>query len=112
MSLSDHPTADEVFAVISKAYPNISRATVYRNLNQLADSGEILRVEVPNAPDRYDKTNFAHSHFLCKCCGRVYDCEAAVSFDASAEANVGLEMIGYHVIFYGRCKNCKDGHNN
>lgn len=39
----DHPTADAVYVTISKDYPKISLGTVYRNLNLLADMGEIQR---------------------------------------------------------------------
>ena len=41
-SLHDHPTADSVYAVVAAEHPSISKATVYRNLNQLALQGEIL----------------------------------------------------------------------
>ena len=40
---TDHPTADAVYVTISKDYPKISLGTVYRNLNLLADMGEIQR---------------------------------------------------------------------
>ena len=39
----DHPTADAVYVTISKEYPKISLGTVYRNLNLLADKGEVQR---------------------------------------------------------------------
>ena len=32
-----HATTDEVYDAIVKKYPNISRGTVYRNLNLLSD---------------------------------------------------------------------------
>ena len=53
-SLHDHPTADSVYAVVAAEHPSISKATVYRNLNQLALQGEILRVPVPTGADRFD----------------------------------------------------------
>lgn len=40
-----HPTADEIYELARKANPSISRGTVYRNLNLLADSGEISSVK-------------------------------------------------------------------
>ena len=33
--LADHPTADEVYERITMEYPDISKGTVYRNLNSL-----------------------------------------------------------------------------
>lgn len=37
--LHNHPTADAIYAVIAAQHPTISKATVYRNLNQLAAQG-------------------------------------------------------------------------
>lgn len=72
-SLHDHPTADSVYAVVAAEHPSISKATVYRNLNQLALQGEILRVPVPTGADRFDFNTQAHYHVRCTCCGNVYD---------------------------------------
>ena len=33
--MHNHPTADAIYAVIAAQHPTISKATVYRNLNQL-----------------------------------------------------------------------------
>ena len=41
----DHPTAETVYLNIRKEFPNISLGTVYRNLNLLAEIGEILPVK-------------------------------------------------------------------
>ena len=37
----DHPTADNVYAAVREKLPNISLGTVYRNLMQLVDAGEL-----------------------------------------------------------------------
>ena len=49
-----HPTAEELYAVLSPKHPRLSLATVYRNLNQFADKGMINRVIIPNGPTRFD----------------------------------------------------------
>ena len=41
-----HPDSEEVYENLRKKIPMISLATIYRNLNQLADSGIIARIEV------------------------------------------------------------------
>ena len=51
-ALQNHATADEIYEISVKEHPHISKGTVYRNLNQLAEDGEIRRVEVPGGPDR------------------------------------------------------------
>ena len=37
--LPGHVTADEIYEAIAKEHPTISRATVYRNLNRLSQTG-------------------------------------------------------------------------
>ena len=72
-SMRTHPTADEIYEIVSKKCPAISKGTVYRGLNQLAEDGKILRVAIANAPDRYDLTVGDHAHCICNGCGRVFD---------------------------------------
>ena len=56
-----------------KSLPKIAVGTVYRNLNELAEVGIIRKIEVPNAPDRFDKTVAPHEHLICPECGAVED---------------------------------------
>ena len=43
----NHPTADEIYNAVREQDDKISRGTVYRNLNLLADAGEILSIKTP-----------------------------------------------------------------
>ena len=38
-----HPTADAVFSFLKPDHPELSLATVYRNLNQLAKNGLLIK---------------------------------------------------------------------
>jgi Fur family peroxide stress response transcriptional regulator len=50
----EHPTADMVYMQIRKIYPNISLGTVYRNLNFLADKGEVQKIDCQDGSIRFD----------------------------------------------------------
>ncbi len=106
-SLYNHPTAEEVYENVQVRCPNISRGTVYRNLNNLADDGDILRVQVANAPDRYDFTVEPHAHFRCRYCGRVFDFQLP---DAPLPEglNEGFYVEDYQLVFCGSCPDCKN----
>ena len=39
--LKCHATADEIYQMVAAEHPNISKGTVYRNLHQLSENGEI-----------------------------------------------------------------------
>ena len=71
--VSSHPTAEELYEMVRKSDPVISLGTVYRNLNQLAENGDILKITSSNGGDRFDFPRFPHFHFRCTACGCVSD---------------------------------------
>lgn len=107
-ALHNHPTSADVYEVVRERHPNISRATVYRNLNVLVNRGEVLRVEVPNGADRFDFNNALHYHALCRVCGRVFDVD--MPYQESLESLVtdahGFSIERHHIIFEGTCADC------
>lgn len=46
-STRSHPSADWLYENLRKEFPNISLGTVYRNLAQLAENGDILKSALP-----------------------------------------------------------------
>ena len=69
----DHPTAEMVYTSLKEKDPKLSLGTVYRNLSFLANQGRISRIRTEGGPDRYDGNCEEHYHFLCRCCGRIFD---------------------------------------
>lgn len=108
-SLHNHPTSSDVYDVVRRTYPNISRATVYRNLGVLASRGDVLRVEVPNGADRYDFFNEPHYHAKCRVCGCIVDVDMPYEPDITAKiANAhGFAIEGHEIIFDGVCAACQ-----
>ena len=107
--LACHATADEVYDKVVKRHANISRGTVYRNLNLLSDMGKIRKVKMPGGADRYDNTCHEHYHAKCMKCGKVFDVE--MDFISDLENNIkdssGFEFTGHDIIFKGICIKCK-----
>ena len=103
-----HHTADEVYTILKPEMPNLSLGTVYRNLNLLADQGEILKIPVPNGSDRFDGTLHAHHHVLCTHCGRVCDVDLPqlAQIDAYVAQITGYEIDGCNFVFRGLCPAC------
>ena len=50
-STKEHPTAEKVYMELRAQFPKLSLGTVYRNLNLLAESGEILRLSCGDSTD-------------------------------------------------------------
>ena len=57
-TLCNHPRAEDVYNCVIDNNPNISKGTVYRNLNLLSELDEISKIQMPgNEPDRFLKYN-------------------------------------------------------
>ncbi|MBU0769673.1 MAG: transcriptional repressor, partial [Proteobacteria bacterium] len=49
-----HPSADELYELVRKQLPRISLGTVYRNLEVLAKTGLIQKLELGGTIKRFD----------------------------------------------------------
>ena len=107
--LHNHATADEIYDAVIIEHPNISKATVYRNLNTLSEMGEIRKLEIPGGADRYDHCTHNHCHIKCDKCGRLFDVD--MDYISGLENNIrdtrGFDFTGYDIIFRGTCPDCK-----
>lgn len=108
-SRKDHPTADVIYTQLRKTYPNLSLGTVYRNLTQLSDAGVILKISCNDSSDHYDGCVLPHGHFVCNCCHCVLDLDIHIDQLTSLIAGQSFEgeIETSQLIFYGKCRNCK-----
>ena len=108
--LADHPTAEEVYDRITMEYPDISKGTVYRNLNSLVESGLLGKVSVPSGADRFDHILARHYHIKCTHCGKFINVENFDYFhdldDKLANAT-GFKMEHHGIVFSGLCPECQ-----
>ena len=103
-----HPTADDIYMNIKEIYPNISLGTIYRNLNLLAEKGEIIKVNGINGSDHFDGNTKPHYHFLCKECQKISDLEMEPIDHINGLANESFsgKVEGHVTYFYGTCPKC------
>ncbi len=108
MTRKDHPTADFIYMQMREEIPNISLGTVYRNLNLLADMGEIQRIRVEGTTDRFDGNPAPHYHFVCRDCGCVQDVpiQNDEHLNQVAEEVFDGQIEGHVTYFYGLCAKC------
>lgn len=104
-----HPTADEIYAIARKEMPSLSLATVYRNLNQLAESGIIHRINGLDGSVHFDHNLCKHYHFICTECNKVYDVEYDIAPDLADKvlAETGLFVESVDISLKGICPDCK-----
>jgi len=106
--LRSHPTADEVYREVASKNPSVSRATVYRNLKQLVESGMLLKINTTDGADHFDHRCDVHSHASCLHCRRVFDVElkSPPHLQELLADTHGFAVSGYDLLFRGVCPEC------
>ncbi|MCQ4948104.1 Fur family transcriptional regulator [Bittarella massiliensis (ex Durand et al. 2017)] len=104
-----HPTADMVYAALKADNPSLSLGTVYRNLNLLAQMGQIHKIGMPEGSDRFDGRTDEHYHMLCQKCGRVYDVQLDTlsELDGQIQSQTGFLVHSHDLIVRGVCRACQ-----
>lgn len=106
---STHPSAEWVYHQLKSTYPDLSLATVYRNLAQFKDDGIITSVGTINGQEHFDGDITPHHHFVCTKCGCILDLPESsyANIDSSLSIkNISLKVERCEVTYYGLCPKC------
>ncbi len=105
-----HPSADMVYTALQAEHPDISLATVYRNLALFKQQGLIMSLGTVGGVERFDGNTRPHVHFVCNVCHAVIDLPQ-ITPPQSLEANVaqvtGGTVTGCQLTFQGCCGQCQ-----
>ncbi len=109
--VTSHPTAVEVYEMVRQRMPKVSLGTIYRNLELLAEMGQIQKVDLVSSEARFDGNPKPHHHVRCTRCGRVDDLhELPLNLLGNVPSEVGgYSIIGHRLEFVGICGDCNDG---
>jgi Fe2+ or Zn2+ uptake regulation protein len=106
-----HLDAEAIYALAKEKDPNISLATVYRNLKVLKEAGIVQErlLDREGQKHHYEVAAEAHYHFTCVECGQVIEFESPLIEQASEELaqRLNLEIIHTRVHLEGYCVNCQ-----
>lgn len=111
---TDHPTARKLHEDLKKDMPSIGIATVYRNLAELVEIGEVLKIKTEEAEDRFDGNIEPHIHFKCEKCGKLSDIffednnlkKINNNFNNLA-TEMNFIMNSWQINLTGTCEKCK-----
>jgi len=105
-------TVPELEARLRSSGAKVSRASIYRALEQLEQLGLIARVATGEGMARFERVALGgehHHHHVCERCGRV-----SPFFDEGLERAIGalavrlpLTISGHEVQLRGRCARCR-----
>lgn len=89
----------------------IGLATVYRNLQELAEGGQVdsLRAEDGETLYRLCEVDSHHHHLICRSCGRVEEI-ATTTLEAwlrDVTAKYGFTQERHSIEIFGLCGNCQ-----
>ncbi len=102
-----HPSAEEIYAAVSKKFPTMSFATVYNTLDALKKKGEVRELTIDAGKKRFDPDTSPHHHLICVKCRGIADIFTDYELPLSEGEKAGFEIIGSHIEFYGVCPKCR-----
>ena len=104
-----HPSAEMVHEMLQQEHPDISLATVYRNLAWFKNQGMIQSVATVRGIERFDANTDPHVHFICSGCEAVLDLdkmEVPAALKEAATACCGGSVNSCQLSFTGLCSEC------
>ena len=113
-STKSHPSAEWVYQQLKPEFPDLSLATLYRNLSAFRHDGEIMSVGVVKGHERFDATTASHTHFVCTACGRVDDLEEIIlpeDVTRKAAESRGIRVERCQLTLEGLCRDCQTQEN-
>jgi Fur family transcriptional regulator, peroxide stress response regulator len=104
-----HPTADQIYDMVRKDIPNISKGTVYRNLQVLQEERAVTELNLNGTVSRYEAKQGSHYHFRCEYCGRVFDLNEPIDkeLDERVTESTGFKVSHHQTEFRGLCIDCQ-----
>ena len=109
MNTDTHPSAEMVYQMLQETHPDISQATVYRNLALFKAQGVIQSLGTVGGIERFDGNTDPHVHFICTTCHSIIDLpQIAVpeQLRSTVENATGGTVGECQLSFSGTCQNC------
>ncbi|MBR2614184.1 MAG: transcriptional repressor [Clostridia bacterium] len=106
LNTKTHPTVESIYENLKKRYPELSLATVYRNVKSLCEEGTVIVLKTGDKKVHYDGNVNYHTHFICNKCGKIIDLFLEEpSLDELNKLNLSVER--QITTYYGLCDKCK-----
>lgn len=101
-----HPSAESLHRMLQQEHPDISLATVYRNLTLFKRQGLIASLGTVDGVERFDAVTEPHVHFVCRKCGSVSDLPDWQPPEDIMCVDMDCQVEGYRLMFTGLCRDC------
>lgn len=109
-----HLTAEEIYDLVKKDWPDIGLATVYRNIQLLSEMNLIDKLNLDDGYVRYEigepdqEHHHHHHHIICIGCGKVFAFQEDLldNLEKKVEQTTGFVVSNHEVKLYGYCRDC------
>ncbi len=102
LATTDHPSADQVFAIVKRTLPALARATVYNTLNLLVAKGLLRELILAEGRVVFDPKIEPHHHFVDDDTGVITDIGWHALEVKNVEHLAGLQVREYQVVLRGK----------
>ena len=110
--IEEFRTAQDIHDLLRHQGHSVGLATVYRNLQAMAEAGEVDVVRLPDGQASYracgTATHAHHHHLICRSCGRTVEIAFAgveELIDALARQH-GFSDVDHSIELHGVCRDC------
>lgn len=101
---TSHPTAEQIHELVRERMPDISLATVYNTLHELAEMEELCRLNLGHGVRHYEIPPVDHAHRVCLICGQIEDVPGDFEKVRSLfQCDDDFRPVRYAVTIYGYC---------
>lgn len=104
-----HTTAEEIMRWVSRSYPALNLATVYRALDVLVSVGLVAQTNLGGGASYYELVGDSpHHHLACERCGHVIEMDESLLTSLRDDA---LRVYSFHarprhLAIFGLCDEC------
>ncbi|HET9647342.1 MAG TPA: Fur family transcriptional regulator [Microlunatus sp.] len=107
--LSEFRTAQQIHDELRHKGEGIGLTTVYRNLQLMADAGELDVIRTADGEAAYRRCSTGHHHHLvCRSCGRTVEVTgpAVERWAAAVAERNGFRDVSHELEIFGTCGDC------
>ncbi len=104
----EHPSAEDIYAALSKDFPTMSVATVYNVLEFLKRTKRVREINIDQEKRRFDPEPSEHHHAICVKCKKVFDIYKDIDISDLEKNLPGFDLLNAHLQIHVLCPECKD----
>ena len=102
-----HMNIEELYQALTKRFPSISLATIYKNINAMVEKDFVQEVKIPEQKSKFELTKESHAHVVCRECRKVEDIVVGTEAILGEVKDLSHYQIEKNdLVFTGLCPEC------